>query len=211
MLMFRTESHAFIEDYRTGLKAVLDALPAEDIQTFIEYLRDAYDRDKLIFIIGNGGSAATASHMACDLGKTVLGADTVSPRRRFRPIALTDNMPLVTAWGNDASYETIFAQQLRNLATSGDLLIVITGSGNSANIVEAVRVADEMGVTAIGLLGFDGGFVKGLLEHAIVADSEQYGFIEDVHMVLTHLVTAYFKRALQGESVAIGQGADAAD
>ncbi|HEX5501554.1 MAG TPA: SIS domain-containing protein [Thermomicrobiales bacterium] len=197
MMTAPAEMRTVLAEYRAGLQAVLDALRAEDVQRFADYLHDAYERGKFVFIIGNGGSAATASHMACDLGKTVLGRDIDAPRRRFRALALTDNMPLVTAWGNDVEYETVFAQQLRNLATAGDLLVVITGSGNSPNVVAAVRAARELGVTAVGLLGFDGGLVKGLLQHAVVAESDNYGHIEDAHMMLTHLVTAYFKRALE--------------
>ena len=205
MIATHLELHTVLAEYRDGLKAVLDALCDEDVQIFADYLHDAYERGKFIFIIGNGGSAATASHMACDLGKTVLGRDIAAPRRRFRALALTDNMPLVTAWGNDVQYEMVFAQQLRNLATEGDLLVVITGSGNSPNIVAAVQAARELGVTAVGLLGFDGGAVKGLLQHAIVAESDNYGYIEDAHMMLTHLVTAYFKQALQREAIAAGR------
>lgn len=205
MMTARAEMGTVLAEYRAGLQAVLDALRAEDVQRFADYLSDAYERGKFVFIIGNGGSAATASHMACDLGKTVLGRDVEAPRRRFRALALTDNMPLVTAWGNDVQYETVFAQQLRNLASAGDLLVVITGSGTSPNIVAAVRAARELGVTAVGLLGFDGGIVKGLLQHAIVAESDNYGHIEDAHMMLTHLVTAYFKQALRHEAAAVGR------
>jgi D-sedoheptulose 7-phosphate isomerase len=121
---------------------------------------------------------------------------SASQARRFRAIALTDNMPLITAWGNDSSYELVFAEQLRNLAHNDDLLVVITGSGNSTNIVEAVRVARQLGLSTIGLLGFEGGVVKGMLDHSIVVASNNYGYIEDAHMVLNHLVTEYFKRAI---------------
>jgi len=185
-----------IQEYRDGLKTVLDLLAIEDIYDLIAYFQSAYEDGRQLFIIGNGGSAATASHMACDLAKSVLGRVSESQARRFRAIALTDNMPLVTAWGNDASYESVFAEQLRNLANSGDLLVVITGSGNSTNIIQAVRVAHELGLTTVGLLGFEGGIVRDLLDHAIVVPSDNYGYIEDVHMILNHLVTDYFKRVL---------------
>ncbi len=185
-----------ILEYRTGLQAVLDTLSIDDVHELIGYLDDAHRQGRQVFIVGNGGSAATASHMACDLAKTVLGPGIAPQARRFRVIALTDNVPLLTAWGNDVSYDTVFAEQLRNLANSGDLLIVITGSGNSPNIVEAVRAARDLDLKAVGLLGFAGGAVKELLDHSVVVESEQYGYIEDVHMILTHLVTAYFKQAL---------------
>jgi D-sedoheptulose 7-phosphate isomerase len=188
----------FIQDYFGGLKVVMDALPPADVQAFIEYLASAYEDGRRVFIIGNGGSAATASHMACDLSKTVLGTPVNSQLKRFAAIALTDNVPALTAWANDVDYDLVFAEQLRNLADKGDLLVVITGSGNSTNIVEAARVARELGLKSFGMLGFDGGAVKGLLDHAVVVDSRHYGYIEDAHMVLTHLITAYFKSAFGG-------------
>jgi D-sedoheptulose 7-phosphate isomerase len=188
-----TAIHDFSLEYLAGLKAVLDSLPLGSMQTMIEYLSDAYRHDKRIFIAGNGGSAATASHMACDLAKTVLGHAVTSPVRRFKVTALTDSVPLITAWGNDESYETVFAQQLRNLAGRDDVLVVITGSGNSPNIVEAVKAANELGLKSLGLLGFDGGVVKELLDCAIVVNSTNYGYLEDTHMALNHLFTAYFK------------------
>lgn len=185
-----------ILEYLTGLKAAVDSLSIGDVHAVIEYLLDAYAQGKQIFIMGNGGSAATASHMACDLGKTVLGDGAKTQAKRFKVIALTDNVPLITAWGNDASYETVFAEQLRNLANSGDLLIVITGSGNSRNIVEAVKAAKELGLQSVGLLGFDGGIVKQLLDQCVVIASDNYGYIEDAHLILNHLITAYLKKVL---------------
>lgn len=191
-----------ILEYRTGLQAVLSSLPVEDVATFIDYIHKAYEQGKQLFIVGNGGSAATASHMACDLAKTVLGKGNTRELRRFKVVALTDNVPLITAWGNDVSYDTVFAEQLRNLANSGDLLIVITGSGNSPNIVEAVKAARELGVQSVGLLGFAGGVVKGMVDHSVVVESESFGYIEDMHMILTHLITEYFKKAVAQSSVA---------
>jgi len=196
MLNHAIDIHTCIQEYRDGVKAALDSLADDDIHDFIAYFQSAYEAGQQVFIIGNGGSAATASHMACDLAKSVLGRANQPQTPRFRAIALTDNMPLVTAWGNDASYELVFAEQLRNLANSGDLLVVITGSGNSTNIVEAVRAARELGVTAIGLLGFEGGAVRALLDHSVIVPSNNYGYIEDAHMILNHLVTEYFKRVL---------------
>jgi phosphoheptose isomerase len=186
------DTHGFVLTYLEELKSVVDRLPIDGIEKFIDKLSKAYQDSKQVFIVGNGGSAATASHMACDLAKTVL-SPSPSQHRRFRAIALTDNIPLLTAWGNDANYDVIFAEQLRNLANAADLLIVITGSGTSANIVEAAKVAKELGLTSFGLLGFDGGVVKSLLDDYVIVPSNSYGHIEDVHMMLTHIVTAYFK------------------
>jgi D-sedoheptulose 7-phosphate isomerase len=190
------DSRQCIVEYRVGLQRMLDALPVDEIEKVIGLLHKAYEQGKQVFIIGNGGSAATASHMACDLAKTTLGKTPHAPPRRFRVIALTDNVPLITAWGNDAHYQLIFAEQLRNLASPGDLLIAITGSGNSPNIVEAVKAAQELGVKSAGLLGFDGGVVRELLDEAIVIESDNYGYIEDLHLILNHLITHFFKQVV---------------
>ena len=187
----------FIGGYLTGLQALVAALPRGDVQAAITCIEHAYEGGQQVFIAGNGGSAATASHMACDLAKTTLGHSPAPGTRRFRAIALTDNVPLITAWGNDVSYDCVFAEQLRNLANPKDLLIVITASGNSPNILEVVKAARELGVVSLGLLGFDGGTVRGLLDHSVVASSDNYGHIEDAHTVLNHLITAFFKERLR--------------
>ncbi len=194
-----------IFEYRAGLVSTLDKLPVEAVQEAIAWLREAYEQGRQVFVVGNGGSAATASHMACDLAKTTLGQRPGTRTKRFRVIALTDNVPLITAWGNDADYDKVFAEQLRNLANSGDLLIAITGSGNSPNIVEAVKAASELGVRSIGLLGFDGGLVRELIDVPVVVESNNYGYIEDVHMILNHLITNYFKQAVQPTNPESGQ------
>lgn len=185
-----------LEEYLTGLKAVLDALPRDALCAIVDMLARAYEEGRQVLVIGNGGSAATASHMACDLQKTILGTPPRRDVRRFRIIALTDSVPLLTAWGNDAGYDTVFAEQLKTVANEGDLLVVITASGNSPNILEAVRIARELGLHTIGLLGFGGGKVKDLLDRAVVVPSDHYGHVEDVHLVLNHLITAYFQQLL---------------
>jgi len=158
----------------------------------IACLEEAYEAGRHLFVMGNGGSAATASHMAVDLGKTVLPVPS-NGARRFRVTSLTDNVPWMTAIANDLGYQHVFAEQLRNHVEAGDVVIAITGSGNSPNIVEGVRVAAEHGATTIALLGFDGGAVKDLVDLHVLVRSDHYGFIEDVHAMLSHLVTAYFK------------------
>src|SRR5262249_45830514 len=158
--------------------------------------------DRQIFIVGNGGSAGTASHMACDLAKTVLGKQPDRAMRRFRVMSLTDNVPLITAVANDLGYEHIFTEQLVTFARPGDLPVVITGMRNSPNIVNVVTMAREMGVRTTGMLGFDGGAVLPLLDTAVLIPDFAYGFVEDLHMVLDHLVTVYFGRRIQaGERV----------
>ncbi|MGH7359037.1 MAG: SIS domain-containing protein, partial [Candidatus Rokuibacteriota bacterium] len=185
---------SFAREYFAGLKAVMDRVDLGQVAAFVAELERAYRDDHQIFIIGNGGSAGTASHMACDLAKTVLGRRPDPGRRRFRVMSLTDNVPLITAIGNDLGYDHVFTEQLAVFARRGDLLVAITGSGNSPNVVNAVRMAREMGLRTTGMLGFDGGEVLSMLDTPLLIPDFSYGFVEDLHMVLDHLVTAYFTR-----------------
>lgn len=198
----------FARSYLDGLKRCLDALSHEQVSALITVLETAYQNRRHVFIVGNGGSAATASHMACDLNKTVNGNELHAPGPRFHVVSLTDNVPWMTAIANDLGYDYVFSEQLHNLCEPDDLLIAITGSGNSPNVVEAVRVAKSFGAKVFGILGFDGGVVREMVDEYVLVDSTHYGFIEDIHMVLDHLVTAYFKeirykqvesRALEGQ------------
>ncbi|MGI8968228.1 MAG: D-sedoheptulose-7-phosphate isomerase [Chloroflexota bacterium] len=188
-----------IKTYLSTLSAVLDTLSVEDTHEIITYIQTAYENNQQIFVVGNGGSASTASHMACDLGKTVRGVTTEYGVRRMRAVALTDNVALLTAWGNDASYDVVFSEQLRTHGSPNDLLIVITASGNSPNIVEAVKAARDLGMRSVGLLGFSGGKVKDLVDHSVVVGSNDYGQVEDAHMVLTHAITAHFQQVCRNQ------------
>ena len=142
-----------IQQYLTDLKTTLDALDSAQIKAVRDRVAAVRERGGQLFLCGNGGSAATASHLANDLGK---GASYGRQGPRFRVIALTDNIPWITALANDVGYEVIFSEQLRNLGQSGDLLLAISGSGNSPNIIEAVGVAKEIGMEVIGWTGFGG-------------------------------------------------------
>jgi D-sedoheptulose 7-phosphate isomerase len=146
-----------------------------------------------VLVAGNGGSASTASHLACDLGKTVLGANPTARASRFRVVSLADNVAVLTAWANDEGYETVFAEQVKMLGRPGDVLIVISASGNSPNIIAAVHAAHERGLETIGLLGYDGGAAKHLVDDAIVIACHDYGHVESAHLVLGHLLTEWFK------------------
>jgi D-sedoheptulose 7-phosphate isomerase len=137
-----------------------------------------------IFIIGNGGSAATASHFACDLNKTARAMGWP----RFRAMALTDNVPIITALANDDAYSSIFVEQLVNFLERGDLLIVFSGSGKSENVVRALAMANEMDANSIAITGGDGGFVKIFATHTIIVPSKNMQKIEDVHMMIVHLI-----------------------
>lgn len=172
----------YLKDLQTALTA-LDPAAIEEVRDLVAETRD---RGRQIFLCGNGGSAATASHMTNDLGKGAsYGRDEAA---RFRVICLADNIAWITALANDVSYESIFAEQLENLGQAGDLLVAISGSGNSENVLRAVAVARRKGMKSVGLTGFGGGRLAGEADLAIVAASHHMGRVEDIHMVILHAV-----------------------
>ncbi len=185
------------ERYLTDLHSAMTKIPKGAIAAVSDSIVEAFEQGKQIFVAGNGGSAASASHMACDFAKTTLGKSHEKISKRMKAIALSDNVPLLTAWGNDVGYEVVFAEQLRNLANAGDLLIVITASGNSPNIIECLNASRELGLKSIGLLGFQGGKARELCDIAIVVESSDYGVIEDGHMILNHMFTEFLKQHVQ--------------
>lgn len=181
------------QDYLKRLKKVLKKIDRSKLASFIEKIASFSKTDKTIFIAGNGGSASTASHMACDLGKTVLIDSLGDKAYRLRVISLTDNVPLITALSNDYGYEHIFSEQLKSFGRSGDMLIVLTGSGNSPNIIQAVLTAKSLGIQTYGLLGFGGGKVKEILDDMLLIDSDDYGLVEDAYLIIEHLITDWFR------------------
>jgi len=186
---------AFVGEYLQGLTKLLGGIDLDAVDRVGARLWQAYIEDRRIFIIGNGGSAATASHMTCDLAK---GA-TVTGRRRVRAISLTDNVAHMTAIGNDIGYEKLFTEQLANLAEPGDLLVAFTASGNSPNILDALRWARERGVETIGVLGFEGGGAAKLADLCVIARSRNYGFVEDVHLILEHALSQWMRARIEAE------------
>lgn len=166
------------------------------IQDVIYFLQRAYDSQAHVFLAGNGGSASTASHIATDLAKTIRGVPVNQSLAGFRAISLTDNAGLMTAWANDDSYDSIFVEQLKGLAHSNDVLMVISGSGNSSNIIAAVKAARDMGLQVVGFLGMEGGQLRELVDVAVIVPSNDYGIIEDTHLALGHLLTRFFKQWL---------------
>ncbi len=173
-----------IKKYVAELQGTLEQLPWERIKAAIDVLRNARMNDKQVFILGNGGSAATASHFACDLGKGTILRD--SPR--FRVTGLTDNMPLFSACANDYGYEHVFAQQLANLVRPGDIVVGISGSGNSANVLGAIKLAKSTQAVTIGFTGFDGGKLRDLVDVCILVPSHCMEQVEDTHLVVAHLI-----------------------
>jgi D-sedoheptulose 7-phosphate isomerase len=171
------------------------------VEKIVDVIYTAWKNDRQVFLLGNGGSASQASHMAADLGKNTLGR-IYDPRiKRFRIMALTDNVSALTAYANDVGYDEVFSQQLRNLIKEHDVLIVITGSGNSPNVLRAVELAKESNAITIGLLGFDGGKVKKMLDYDVTVKSDNYGVIESVHPAIHHLFVGYFKEKIDKEKL----------
>ncbi|MDE2999371.1 MAG: SIS domain-containing protein [Gemmatimonadota bacterium] len=181
----------FAARYIRENERLLAALNPTDIASVITLMRKARDSGKRIFAIGNGGSASTASHFVNDLGK---GA-SVGRESRFKVIPLTDNVEWMTALSNDLSYEDVFVEQLKNFAEPGDVLLAISGSGNSENVLRAVRFANGKGCHTVGFSGFGGGRLKDLACHCIVVESDHMGRVEDIHLVLQHIVCYYFMDA----------------
>ena len=174
-----------VDRYLAELTHALTLLDRRAVWSLIEALMGAWRERRQVFLLGNGGSAAFASHMANDLNKIV-----VPGLPRWRALALTDNVPLLTAWGNDVTYECVFAEQLRNLCQRGDLVIAISCSGNSRNVIEGIRASRELGAGVIGLTGDHGGQLKEMVDLCVYAPAAYIGQQEDIHMVLDHLVTS---------------------
>ncbi len=184
-----------IRSYLDGVCALLNRLSVEDIERVIGVLMDACSEGHTVYIMGNGGSAATASHMANDLSKGTF----VPGAPRFRAIALTDNVPLITAWANDTEYANIFVEQLAPLVQEGDVVIGISGSGNSENVLRAARLAKERGATTIGFTGADGGQLARIVDVNVLAPGAPMEMAEDVHMVLDHLICTTLRARLWRE------------
>ncbi|GHU14133.1 phosphoheptose isomerase [Spirochaetia bacterium] len=181
----------YLNDYSTALTGVMQNFDAAEFEKIIGILASAYKNDKQVFIAGNGGSAGTANHFVCDFGKNAVPFD--SGKRRFRIISVADNVEKITALGNDISFADIFSFQLGNLMNEGDVLIVISASGNSPNVVKACEFAKEKKGHIIALAGFEGGKIKGFAEAAMVVPLKSYEQIEDIHLIICHMIVYYFK------------------
>ncbi len=190
------------KEYAEEIKATLDSLPWEAIRDTISLLHYARLSDKQVFVMGNGGSAATASHMACDLSK-----NTVIPGRpRFRVMSLTDNMALFSAYANDNGYENVFSEQLANFVRPGDVVLGISTSGNSPNVIKGIELARKARALTIGWTGYDGGKLADLVDIPVIVPNHCVEQIEDIHMMLEHLVTTALRRAIKADGVAVPGG-----
>lgn len=180
------------KEYIKNVNSTIETLDEKQISAFIELLYKAYKEDKMVFVIGNGGSAANASHFAQDLAKGTR-KDT-EQTKRIKALSLTDNLPFITALGNDDGYETIFEQQLRTFAEAGDILICISGSGNSPNIIKAARWANENKLITVGITGFDGGKLMKLSNYSVHVPVNDMYVSESIHSIIFHYVLVELKK-----------------
>ncbi len=174
-------------EFRTALETVKHA----DVKCLVDAIHEAYKAGRFVFVIGNGGSAANASHLCEDLGKGTL--TEFESQKRLKILSLTDNAPYMLAWANDTSYDRIFVEQLKSLASPGDLLIAISGSGNSANVLRAVEYGNGHGMKTFAVTGYDGGKLLKMAQCAIHVESADMGLVEVVHSFVFHYLTDVLK------------------
>ncbi len=193
----------YIESYLSDMKRVIETISVEDINRVIELLFSAWKSGNQVFICGNGGSASTATHFACDLSKTTI----VEGKRRFRVNCLNDNIPLMTALINDEGFDNLFVEQLKNIFQKGDVLICISVHGGvgkdkaelwSQNLVKAMRYAKEMEGYTIGFSGFDGGVMKEMADACIVVPINSTPQVESFHLALEHLICGCLRQKIEG-------------
>lgn len=199
------------QDYLNKLASIVYNFPQHEVVELAAFLQEFMDRDALLMFTGNGGSAATAAHWVADIQKTIIGKRYWA--KGARAICLTDNTPLLTAWSNDEAYTDAMMRQVNNVGRPGDLLIVISASGNSENIVNAVNHALAHEMSVLAFLGFDGGTVLQTIEHhnktnsrvlnskamAVIIKSDSYGIVEDMHSILMHSIIEELKVTANGE------------
>src|SRR4030095_4108655 len=181
--------------YKKQVNDVLNLLEEDEINNFMDLLVNAYKNDKFVFVIGNGGSAANASHLAQDLAKGT--RHSKDQPLRLKALSLTDNAAFITAQGNDEGYDSIFEQQLRTFAKNGDYLIAVSGSGNSPNIIKAIEWANNNGVITIGVTGFDGGKLRKLAKHTVHVPLNDMCTAESIHSIIFHYVILEIREKLK--------------
>jgi D-sedoheptulose 7-phosphate isomerase len=186
-----------VTNYIALLQQTIDQLPKDKIVRVIELLYSARFSGRQVFIMGNGGSASTASHFVCDLSKNT--------RRegwpRYKVIGLSDNMAVFSAYANDEGYENVFCEQLANLLLPDDIVIAISASGNSKNVVNAIQYAKDQNAFTIGFTGFDGGILGTLVDINLHINSDIIEHVEDLHLVLEHMIIKSLKERVQSESM----------
>ncbi len=187
---------SFARKYIIDLKDVLERINFDHFEEVVSLILDAYYGDQRIFTMGNGGSGSTASHFACDINKGCC----MDLEKKFKMICLNDNMPTILALSNDVSYDVIFVEQLKNFFSPGDLVIGISGSGNSENVLRAITHARRNDGTTIGFSGFSGGQLSQMVDVSLVAEVDDMQKIEDMHMIAVHMIMQSVHIALHPES-----------
>jgi D-sedoheptulose 7-phosphate isomerase len=182
------------KDYTTYLNETLIKVDQGELDNFISLMLKAYNEERMVFVIGNGGSAANSSHFAQDLAKGT--RKTLETEKRIKALSLTDNSAFITALSNDDGYDTIFEQQLRTYAKHGDFLIAISGSGNSPNIIKAIEWANANEITTIGITGFEGGKLKKLARHSVNVPLNDMCTSESVHSVVLHYLILELQKSM---------------
>jgi D-sedoheptulose 7-phosphate isomerase len=182
MIGARMEVGAYLDRVREEI----DRLSHDEIEKFADLVYERYQNGRFVFVIGNGGSGANASHLCEDLGKSTV--KDFESQKRLKVMSLTDNTPYILAWANDTSYDRVFVEQLKNFASEGDLLIAISGSGNSPNILRAVEWSNANGLTTLGVTGFSGGKLKQIAHHGLHCPIDDMGIVESLHLVAFHYV-----------------------
>ena len=188
-----------IAKYLQAVQATINNLDPEVIASFATHLENAYNNNQSIYVIGNGGSAANASHFAQDLAKGIFFEKPVA--KTMKAISLTDNIAHITAIANDTGYQNIFSAQLNTYAQDSDVLICISGSGNSENIVEAVKVAKQKNMFVIGVTGFDGGQLKSIANFSVHVPLHEMCTVESIHSIIFHLIVLELRERLAGQKV----------
>jgi D-sedoheptulose 7-phosphate isomerase len=192
------EPSAHISDfygYFAHSSRIIADLPYGHIEAVAAQLERAFHDGRTVFLFGNGGSAALASHFACDLGKGT--ATCEDGGKRFRVLSLTDNTALLTAWANDTSYERVFEEQLRNFVRPGDIAFAVSGSGSSPNVLRALDAARQAGAINVGLTGFKGGKMRDLCDLCVIVPSDNMQIIEDLHLSITHALFTVLRHRIQ--------------
>ena len=179
---------SFVIDYKRRLVAALDSVELDRVEALIEVFKRARDENRQIFVFGNGGSAATANHFACDMVK---GA-SYGRNKRFKILSLSEQIPTLTAYSNDVGYESVFLEPLKNFARPGDIAMAISGSGNSENVVRAIEYANSIGCYTVGLSGLTGGRLRPRVNLSVHVPDEHMGRVEDAHFFICHMVCYHF-------------------
>ncbi len=188
----------FFVDYQSELSKALAGVSQDRFEEFVHLLESAYEEERQVFLMGNGGSASTASHITCDLNKSL----SFGRQKRFRAICLNDNLPMLMAYANDVSYEDVFIEPLKNFLKPGDLVVALSGSGNSPNVLKAIEYANHHGAHTVGLSGFDGGKLARLARTPVVAPVDDMQKAEDAHLILLHVVFQILRARISGSHAA---------